>query len=537
MLKPHTRLVRRFGISASAALAVLVAGATVHAAEAPSNIELIKILVDKGIISVDEAKKIIADENVKKEPSSNTLRVTHVPAAVRDDIAAKVREGVKADVTKEVLSKAKTEGWGIAGAQPEWLRKIKLSGDFRLRVQQDTFGSDNAALSVIDYQVVNEKGSRTKAADKAFINTTEDRMRVRDRLRLQVDAKINDAVNFYTRIATGNALDPVSTNQTLGNYGEKQSIALDQAYAVGKFFDEQLQIKLGRMPNPFMASDLVWDADLGFEGATSSWTVYSLKSSGAGVIASFLAGAFPIQEVELSPQDKWLYSLEASLTWQQSNTNKLRAAVGYFAYDNIVGEKNALDSKLTDYSAPKNMQRGNSVFNIRNSSAPSSADELFGLASEFNNLDLTLSYDVPASQGRHLIVTADYVTNLGYDSDRVASLMNDAAYAKQIDGYKVDVLWGVPKAFKRGEWNVNIAYRHLERDAVLDAFTDSDFLLGGTDNKGFVLSGEYSVLDNTNIKLSFLSASSINPVGKTKDANNPIDFDSDSVQLDFNVKF
>ena len=104
-------------------------------------------------------------------------------------------------------------------------------------------------------------------------------------------------------------------------------------------FDEQLHLKLGRMPNPFVVGDLVWDADLGFEGATSSWTMYSLKSSGAGVIASFMAGAFPIQEVELSQQDKWLYSMEASLNWQQANQNKLRAAIGYFAFDNIAGEK------------------------------------------------------------------------------------------------------------------------------------------------------------------------------------------------------
>lgn len=505
-------------------------------ADAPSNIELIKMLVDKGVISIDEAKKLIADENAKKAPDTNTLRVTHVPETVRDDIAAKVREGVKADVTKEVLSKAKTEGWGIAGAQPEWLRKIKLSGDFRLRVQQDSFGSDNASLSVRDYQVVNERGSITKAAEKGFINTTEDRLRVRNRLRLQLDAKINNAIDFRTRLATGNALDPVSTNQTLGNYGEKQSIALDQAYVVGNFFDEQLQIKLGRMPNPFVASDLVWDADLGFEGATSSWTVYSLKSSGAGVIASFMAGAFPNQEVELSQQDKWLYSLEASITWQQPNTNKLRAAIGYFAFDNVVGEKNALDSKLTDYSAPKNMQRGNSVFNIRNSSAPSSADELFALASDFDNLDLSLMYDIPTANGKHLVLTADYVTNLGYDEDAVVLYMAQPNYAKQTEGYKIDMLWGVPKPAKRGDWNLGIAYRHLERDAVLDAFTDSDFLLGGTDNKGYVLTGEYSVLDNTNIKLSFLSASSINPVTSVS-INKPSDFDSDSVQLDFNVKF
>lgn len=510
-------------------------------AEAPSNIELIKMLVDKGVISVDEAKKIIADENAKKAPDNTTLRVTHVPEAVREDIANKVRADVKQDVTGEVLAKAKTEGWGIAGALPDWLRLLKLSGDFRLRVQQDTFGSDNAALSVIDYQVVNEKGSRTKAAEKAFINTTEDRLRLRNRLRLQLDAKINDAIDFRTRLATGNAQDPVSTNQTQGNYGEKQAIALDQAFVAGRFFDRQLDIKLGRMPSPFVASDLVWDADLAFEGITSAWTLKPKKNNEAGVSATFLAGVFPIQEVELSPQDKWLYSMEASINWQQANNNKLRVALGYFAFDNIAGEKNSLDSKLTDYSAPKNMQRGNSVFNIRSSSAPSSADELFALAADVNDLDLTLVYDIPTASGQHVILSADYVTNIGYDENAVAAVMaqpNSAEpnYAQQTDGYKLAVLWGVPKPSKRGDWNVDFAYRHLERDAVLDAFTDSDFLLGGTDNKGYVISGEYSVLDNTNIKLSFLSASSINPVTNAKN-NKPSDFDSDSVQLDFNIKF
>lgn len=505
-------------------------------AEAPSNIELIKILVDKGVISVEEAKKIIADENLKKAPDTGTLRVTHVPESVREDIATKVRDDVKKDVAAEVIAKAKTEGWGIAGAQPDWLRALKISGDFRLRVQQDTFGSDNADLSVIDYQIVNEKGSRTKAAEKAYINTTEDRLRVRNRLRLQLDAKINDAIDFRTRLATGNALDPVSTNQTLGNYGEKQAIALDQAFAVGNFFERQLEIKAGRMPSPFLATDLVWDTDLAFEGLSSAWTVNPLKASESGVSGTMLAGVFPVQEVELSPQDKWLYSLEGRINWQQHNGNRLQAAVGYYAFDNISGQKNSLDSKLSDFSAPKNMQRGNSVFNVRNSSVPSSADELFALASDFNNLDFTLVYDITTASERHLVLTADYVTNLGYDTDIVGSNLGQANYAKEVDGYKFETQWGIPKPAKRGDWNVAFAYRHLERDAVLDAFTDSDFLLGGTDNKGYVVSGEYALLNQTTVKFSFLSAASINPVTDPK-TNKLTDFDSDTIQLDLNLKF
>lgn len=506
------------------------------AAEAPSNIELIKMLVDKGVISVEEAKKLIADENLKKSPDTNALHVTHVPESVREDIAQKVRDGVKQDVAAEVITKAKAEGWAIAGAQPEWLRALKLSGDFRIRVQQDTFGADNAPLSVIDYQVVNEKGSRTKAAEKAYINTTEDRLRLRNRLRVQLDAKINDAIDFRTRLATGNALDPVSTNQTLGNYGEKQAISVDQAFAVGRFFEKQLEIKAGRMPSPFLASDLIWDTDLAFEGVAGTWIVNPKKSNDPGVSGTFLVGAFPLQEIELSSQDKWLYALEVGFNWVQNNHNRFQAALGYYAQDNVLGVKNALDSKLTDYTAPKNMQRGNSVFNIRNSSVPSSADELFALASDFNDLDLTLIYDVATSSSKHLVLSADYVKNLGYDAERVSKYMGVSNYAEQADGYKLDAIWGTPKPTQRGDWSVGFGYRHLERDAVMDAFADSDFLLGGTDNKGYIVSGEYSVLNNTSIKISFLSASSINPVTDPK-TNKLTDFDSDSIQLDLNLKF
>jgi Putative porin len=506
-------------------------------AEAPSNIELIKILVDKGVISVEEAKKIIADENAKKAPDDSTLRVTHVPESVREDIAQKVREGVKQDVASEVISKAKTEGWGIAGAQPDWLRSIKLSGDFRLRAQEDLFGSGNVEASVIDYQVANEKHSDLNAS----INTIDDRARLRNRLRLQLDAKVNDAIDFHTRLATGNALDPVSTNQTLGSYGEKQAIAVDQAFAEGHFLSNQLGVKVGRMPSPFSATDLVWDSDLAFEGIAGAWTISPKKSDERGMPGTLLAGVFPIQEIELSSQDKWLYALEAGFNWVQINNNRFHAAIGYYAFDNISGEKNILDSKLTDFTAPKNMQRGNSVFNIRNSRAPSSADELFALASGFNDLDLTLTYDVALGNSKHLMLTADYVKNLGYDTEKVSARVDKTNYEAQVDCYKFEVVWGVPKPSKPGDWNAGFAYRHLERDAVLDAFTDSDFLQGGTDNKGYVLSGEYAVLNNTSIKLNFLSASSINPVAKSEAANSKtakaIDFDSDSVQLDLNVKF
>jgi hypothetical protein len=62
---------------------------------------------------------------------------------------------------------------------------------------------------------------------------------------------------------------------------------------------------------------------------------------------------------------------------------------------------------------------------------------------------------------------------------------------------------------------------------VLDAFTDSDFHLGGTDAQGFVLRGDYGLGKNVFLSLRYLSANEIDgpPLG------------IDVVQLDLNGQF
>ena len=86
---------------------------------------------------------------------------------------------------------------------------------------------------------------------------------------------------------------------------------------------------------------------------------------------------------------------------------------------------------------------------------------------------------------------------------------------------------GWPKISKRADWNVSIAYKNIGADSVLDAFTDSDFHLGGTDAAGYVISGQYGLADNVGLRLRLLSANEINdaPLGV------------DTWQLDLNVKF
>ena len=76
------------------------------------------------------------------------------------------------------------------------------------------------------------------------------------------------------------------------------------------------------------------------------------------------------------------------------------------------------------------------------------------------------------------------------------------------------------------------------RDAVLAAFTDSDFHQGGTDAKGYELKFDYGIADNTWFTLRWLSSDEIDGdsypdhfgLGRGKLA-------IDTLQLDLNAKF
>ncbi len=94
-------------------------------------------------------------------------------------------------------------------------------------------------------------------------------------------------------------------------------------------------------------------------------------------------------------------------------------------------------------------------------------------------------------------------------------------------GYQVMLTYGWPIVAERYTWRVYGEYRYLERDAVLDAFTDSDFHLGGTDAKGWIVGGDYAIDENTVLSFRYLTSDSIDAA--------PLSIDS--FQLDLSAKF
>ena len=62
---------------------------------------------------------------------------------------------------------------------------------------------------------------------------------------------------------------------------------------------------------------------------------------------------------------------------------------------------------------------------------------------------------------------------------------------------------------RQGDWQAWLGYKYVERDAVLDAFNDPDFHLGGTDAKGWFVGGSYGIAKNTSLRARYLSANEI----------------------------
>ena len=494
-------------------------------------------------------------ESTEQTPAavnSKVVRVGYVPEFVKKEIREQVRAELREDVLTDVSQKAKQERWGTPDALPAWINSIKISGDARVRNEYNKYGKDNAdTLSAqnlyLDIPRVNAAGGISQAGARAFLNTSDDNNRWRERVRLNLRAAVTDHWTFDTRVATGSQTNPVSTNQTLGNSGQRFSILLDRAALLYELPAEQgmswlnsnLNFSAGRIANPWVSTDLVWDEDLNFDGAALSLRraigqedgIGGLGPSGRAVFATI--GLFPLQQVDFSSQDKWLAGGQLGAAWEFENQNKLQFATAYYKYIHITGKKNALGSTLRNSTQPGFLQKGNLLYNIANDPNLDGGanDALFALAADYHLLDMNLSLDLATFAPYHVIFKGDVVKNLGFDRDEVARRTGGVTYlysnSERTLGWLFEMVAGWPQVVKFRDWQVSASYRYLQRDAVLDAFTDSDFHLGGTDAKGWVIGGKYGLARNTWLQLRYLSSEAIDgpPLG------------IDTLQVDLNAKF
>lgn len=185
---------------------------------------------------------------------------------------------------------------------------------------------------------------------------------------------------------------------------------------------------------------------------------------------------------------------------------------------------------VMDWSAPLYQQKGNTIFNIATSGYN------FALASEFREFNITANLDIGFWDPVHIVFLGDYVRNLGFDLSDV-ELRTGLPNAGDIDGYQIGMAVGYPEIKEFGQWKAYLYYKYLGADAVVDAFTDSDFHLGGTDAKGWILGADLGLSKNFWLSARWLTANEIhgNQLGPQSGFGGPLAIDV--IQVDLNARF
>ncbi|NVN98836.1 MAG: putative porin, partial [Geobacteraceae bacterium] len=164
------------------------------------------------------------------------------------------------------------------------------------------------------------------------------------------------------------------------------------------------------------------------------------------------------------------------------------------------------NSGLTNWSTPQFMQKGNTPMAIDSSTPPKIA-----YASKFRELNVTGTLDLAMWDPIHVIFLGDYVKNLGFDKGTVSANYGSDVKRETL-GYQIGVSVGYPAVRNPWEWKALFYYKYLESDAVMDAFTDSDFNLGGTNAKGWIAGGDLGLAKNVWLSTRWFSSNEISGV-------------------------
>ncbi|MGV2904396.1 putative porin [Achromobacter sp. AGC25] len=525
----------------AASLALVAASAAAlpaHSAPAPSEnatINLIRLLVQQGVLKPDQADALVAQAEAEARAArqatpdrgaavaqAGDVRVPYIPQTVRDQI----RDEVKA----EVMVQAKEENWAQPNTFPDWVSRITVEGDVRVRDESRFYNGGNSN-EITDFAKLNAKGPydvnpNTNGGYPPMLNTREDRRnQLRIRARLGVRAEISEAWTAGIRLATGSDDSPVSTSQTLGGGMGKKDIWLDQAYLTYRPA-KWATVTGGRVANPFESTDTLFSNDLNFDGIAA---IFKHPLQGRDVTLFGTLGAFATEYAnngwssssmsEGSTENKWLLGAQVGADWKINNQNSLRGALAYYHFDNIAGKRSSSCSPWagaencdTDWSRPAFMQKGNTLFLLRNiapnplNPADTPQPQYVGLASKFDLLDVNLRWDTRVFDGLGLRLNGNYIRNLAYSKSKMAS--RSQGYIVNNFGDNGDIESG-PNAWmlqatlgrsydlkEKGDWLAFVGYKYIQPDALPDAFNDSSFHQGGTNARGYYIGAGYAFEKN-----------------------------------------
>jgi len=352
-----------------------------------------------------------------------------------------------------------------------WAARTAFAGDMRVR-EENVYVQDDP-----DWGKGNNK----------------DRQRIR--ARLAAISQVNPEVEAGIQIATGNSNDQRSTNQDLNNNFTKKSVWFDQAYI--NYHPEAvpgLKAFAGKFKQPWMSfGDIIWDNDINPEGFAAQYT----KKMGTNTLFGS-AGYYTIwdgvdQDGYEIADDLGMYQMQIGGAFDAGDS--VRLTLGGSLYDFNNDKYATTKTPTTGFSA-----NGNTT-------------DKFGIWELFAQVDV-IGLPLPLS------IYGQYEQN--YESEDYLK----ATDGNQDTGYLIGLrtnLWGV---------SIDYNYRDVEANAVVGAFTDSDFAMGYTNSWGHKLKLKYDILKNFSVGATyFMAESDAASFYKYEDT------DVNTLQLDLEAKF
>ena len=343
----------------------------------------------------------------------------------------------------------------------ETLQRISWFGDMRLR-----------------YEIV-DRASDNSTANDADGHLDTDRARIR--FRFGARAHVYEDLDFVFRLSTGGDTASTSGNTTLDGTFGNEAISLNLAYGSWEFMNG-LIVQGGKVKNPFMKSEVVWDNDVNPEGLSQ---IYQQKLGDTTL--QFVAGQYIVEETDrknnIDSDDVILLAWQAQLH-QKTKAGKFKFAVAWYDYHHLTDQGSAITKQLGSGDGQRNSQVTGTDVNTTN----------------MQTLDFMADWSSPIGS-KHGNLFYEYAVNTSADAPA-----GNNTIAQNLDtAWQLGLKFGDKNVKKAGQWQIKTLYRVVQQDAVFYALTDSSFHQGGTNAKGIELGAKYAIRKGMQLGYTFFN--------------------------------
>lgn len=280
---------------------------------------------------------------------------------------------------------------------------------------------------------------------------SQDRHRERFRVRFNAMAKFSDELTGGLTIASGDELDPISTNQTLTSFFQRKAIGIDRAYVqYNPKWWKPLTLTGGKFAYTWYRTELTLDNDLNPEGFSQGLN-FDFKNP---VFQKLTLVAFELPFRETGAfDDSFLHGGQVGTGWK-------------------FGER----VRFSGYAAFYNWHRADpirpaQVLNNLTGSTNTNAATATAFASRFAMLDLIARADIDTGKSRWpLMLQLDFANNTR-PCVRAADI-GVACNPRDRSGWWAEAQIGQTR--EKGDLNFGYTFIRVEREAVLAAFNFSD---------------------------------------------------------------